>query len=146
MNYINSRPRAIVVLAVMAVVWSTSGLGIKVLDWGPMSILGSRSALAAVVMLLYLGRPQFTFSRWQIIGAIAFVCTQLFFIAATQLTTAANAIFLQFTAPIYVAMLAAWFLGERPKWIDWVAMVLIFVGMGFFFGDDLTLGLSLIHI
>ena len=100
MTYINSRPRAIILLAVIATIWSTSGLGIKLLDWGSMAILSSRSVLAAAVMLLYLRRPSFTFSRWQIIGALAYVGTQLFFIAATQLTTAANAIFLQFTAPI----------------------------------------------
>lgn len=138
MNLINSRPRAILVLAFMAVIWSSSGLGIKLLDWGPLAILSGRSSLAAIVMWLYLRTPVFTFSRWQLIGAFAFVGTQLFFIAATQLTTAANAIFLQFTAPIYVALLGVWFLNERPRWIDGVAMVLIFTGMGFFFGDNLT--------
>ncbi len=131
--------RAVLLLMVCALIWSSSGLGIKLLSWGPLAILCSRSILAALVMLVYLRRPQFTFSRWQIVGALAYVGTQLFFIAGTQLTTAANAIFLQFTAPVYVALLGGWLLGERPRRIDWIAMVLIFIGMGFFFGDDLSM-------
>lgn len=131
--------RAILLLLFCATIWSTSGLGIKLLDWGPMAILSGRSILAATVMLLYLRRPHFTLSRWQIVGAVAYVGTQLFFIASTQLTTAANAIFLQFMAPVYVALLGGWLLGEKPKKLDWIAMGLIFVGMGFFFGDKLSL-------
>lgn len=132
--------RAVLLLLFSAIIWSTSGLGIKLIEWGPMAILSSRSILAAMVMLIYLRRPQFTFSRWQLIGALAYIGTQLFFIAGTQLTTAANAIFLQFTAPVYVALLGGWLLGERPRKLDWIAMGLIFIGMGFFFGDDLSLG------
>lgn len=131
--------RAILLLLFCAAIWSTSGLGIKLLDWGPMAILSGRSILAASVMLLYLRRPHFTFSRWQLIGALAYVGTQLFFIASTQMTTAANAIFLQFMAPVYIALLGGWLLGEQPKKLDWIAMGLIFMGMGFFFGDKLSL-------
>lgn len=134
-----SHSRSVLMLMLCALIWSSSGLGIKLLSWGPMSILSSRSLLAAAVMFIYLRRPQFAFSRWQLIGAFAYVGTQLFFIAGTQLTTAANAIFLQFTAPVYVALLGSWLLGERPRRLDWIAMGLIFVGMGFFFGDELNL-------
>jgi len=65
------------------------------------------------------------------------VGVQIFFVTATKLTTAANAIFLQYTAPIYIALMAYWFLGEKPQRADWMAMPTLFLGMMLFFGDRL---------
>jgi drug/metabolite transporter (DMT)-like permease len=73
-----------------------------------------------------------------VIGALAFLGTQALFITATKMTTAANAIFLQYTAPVYVVLLGYWWLGERPERADWIAMVIILTGMLFFFGDKLS--------
>jgi drug/metabolite transporter (DMT)-like permease len=64
---------------------------------------------------------------------------QFLFILSTRLTTAANAIFLQYTAPIYVIIFGVWFLRERPRRIDWITMFVIFAGMLLFFGHDLAL-------
>ena len=64
---------------------------------------------------------------------------QFLFILSTQLTTAANAIFLQYTAPLYVVIFGMWFLRERPQRIDWITMIIIFVGMLLFFGERLAL-------
>jgi drug/metabolite transporter (DMT)-like permease len=57
---------------------------------------------------------------------------------STKLTTAANSIFLQYTAPIYVVILGYWLLREKPSRTDWVAMGLIFLGLLLFFGDQLS--------
>lgn len=92
--------------------------------------------LASGVILLYLRKIHFTFGRWQLVGALAYVGTQLFFIAGTKLTTAANVIFLQFTAPLYAVLLGYYFLNEKPNKMDWIAMALILPGMGLFFGDN----------
>jgi drug/metabolite transporter (DMT)-like permease len=54
------------------------------------------------------------------------------------LTTAANSIFLQYTAPIYVVLLAFWFLREKPSRTDWASMGIIFLGLLLFFGDKLS--------
>jgi drug/metabolite transporter (DMT)-like permease len=78
------------------------------------------------------------FNRWQLLAAGAFILTQFLFITSTKLTTAANSIFLQYTAPIYVMLLAYWFLGEKPSRTDWLAMVVIFIGLTLFFGDKLS--------
>jgi drug/metabolite transporter (DMT)-like permease len=59
-------------------------------------------------------------------------------VAATTLTSAANAIFLQYTAPVWVALFGIWYLGERARAIDWWTMGIIFVGMALFFGDELS--------
>jgi drug/metabolite transporter (DMT)-like permease len=73
-----------------------------------------------------------------VLASAAYILTQLLYIWSTKLTTAANAIFLQYTAPVYVILLALWFLHERPSRVDWSSMLVIFAGMTLFFGDKLS--------
>ena len=73
-----------------------------------------------------------------LLGAGASIATQFLFIISTKLTTAANSIFLQYTAPIYVVLLGYWLLREKPSRTDWVAMGIIFLGLLLFFGDQLS--------
>lgn len=137
-------------LVICAVLWSTSGLFIKLTGWQPLSILCLRSAVAALVLLAFLvlirrsggtGAPplfgRITGLEWA--GAACYLATQLTFVTATKLTTAANAIFLQYTAPLYVLLFGWLFLHERPRRADWLAMPLIFAGLLLFLGDNLTL-------
>jgi drug/metabolite transporter (DMT)-like permease len=135
----HSRGRAVLLLFLTAIIWSTSGILIKIIDWQPMSILAGRSALAIGVFLIYLRKTKFRFTRALLIGGVACCATQLLYITATKMTTAANAIFLQYTGPIYVILLGAWFLHERPTRSDWFTLVLILAGLGFFFGEELSL-------
>jgi drug/metabolite transporter (DMT)-like permease len=125
-------------MIVAVTLFSTSGMMIKLTTLGPLPLTAGRSAVAALVLLLYLRRPRFTWSVAQIGGALAFIGATVFFTAATQLTSAANAILLQFTAPIYVAFFGAWFLDERIRRIDWLAMVAIGIGMSLFFAGGLS--------
>jgi drug/metabolite transporter (DMT)-like permease len=135
----NPRGRAVLCLFLTALLWSSSGALIKIIDWQPMSILAGRSLLAIGVFLIYLRKTKFRFTRVLVVGAVACCTTQLLYITATKMTTAANAIFLQYTGPIYVMLLGAWFLHERPTRADWFSLVLILAGLGFFFGEELTL-------
>jgi drug/metabolite transporter (DMT)-like permease len=64
--------------------------------------------------------------------------TQFLFVTSTKLTTAANSIFLQYTAPVYVVLLGYLFLREKPHRTDWIAMGIIFLGLLLFFGDQLS--------
>jgi drug/metabolite transporter (DMT)-like permease len=121
-----------------ALCWSLGGVLIKSIDWPPMAIAGGRSAIAIPVMLLLAGWPRFTFSRVQIGGAISYALTVALFVFATRMTTAANAIFLQYTAPIYVALIGRWYLGERASPIDWLVIVVALIGIALFFFDRLT--------
>ncbi len=132
------RRKAILLLVLTVVLWSTSGLLVKLLGWHPLAISGTRSAIAAVVIWSAIRRPRLTGSVPQIGGALAYLAAQSLFVVSTSLTSAANAIFLQYTAPVYVAIFGAWYLHERAKAVDWWTMGLIFVGMALFFGDDLT--------
>jgi drug/metabolite transporter (DMT)-like permease len=131
------RRRAVLLLLITVVLWSTSGVMIKLSTLGPMALAGARSAVTALVLLAYIRRPRFTWSVYEIGGAVAMAATFFLFITATQLTSAANAILLQYTAPLWVALFGTWFLGERPRAYDWWAMAAIVAGMLLFFGGDL---------
>jgi drug/metabolite transporter (DMT)-like permease len=111
---------------------------IKLSSWNTLALNGARSLIAAVVMMIYLRRPNFTWSRAQVGGAIAYTLMVITFVQATRWTTAANAIFLQFTAPLWVALFGIWLLDERPRRIDWAAMIAIGTGMLLFFGNELS--------
>jgi drug/metabolite transporter (DMT)-like permease len=109
-----------------------------------MAIAGMRSAIAGfvvVLMFLFLGRrPRFTFSPAQVLGGLTYSLTVILFVLANKLTTAANVILLQYTAPIYVALLASWFLGEKTTRWDWFVIATVIGGMLLFFLDTLEPG------
>lgn len=135
-----TRRTVVLYLILSATLWSTSGVLVKILDWHPLSIWAGRSTLAFGVFLIYLRRfPWKRPSKAQTAGIICFLSTQLLFITSNRMTTAANAIFLQYTAPVYIVLLAYWFLRERPVRADWITMGVIFVGLFFFFGHELKL-------
>ena len=138
MDSLSERRKAILYLAFAAILWSTSGLFVKILDWQPISILAGRSIFASIVFLIYLRRIPTRFSMWQLLAAGMFILTQFLFVTSTKMTTAANAIFLQYTAPNYIVLLAFWFLREKPSRTDWVSMLIIFIGLTLFFADKLS--------
>jgi len=134
------RHQAIGFLVVTAILWSSAGLLIKMISWNPIAIAGMRSAIATLVLLVFLRRPHLTWSSAQIGGALAYTVTVILFVLANKLTTAANAILLQYTSPIFVALFGAWFLGERATRLDWTTIFVVMGGMVLFFLDDLTTG------
>lgn len=134
----NNRYKAVLLLVFIVMIWSTGGVLVKLSSWGAVALNGGRSAMAALTILLYLRRPKFTWSRAQVGGAVAYVLMQITFVWATQLTTAANAAFLQYTSPLFVMLFGFLLLRERPQRIDWLAMGAIAVGMVLFFGDELS--------
>lgn len=133
------RRKTVLYLIIAAALWSTSGVFIKLISWSPLAILGGRSFVAFFVFLFYLRRIDFRLTTVQVIGALSYVGTQLFFVWATKLTTAANAIFLQYASPLYVVIFAYLLLKEKPRRADWISMAAIFAGMFLFFGDKLSL-------
>lgn len=138
MSPLTERRKAIVLLVLTALLWSTSGVFVKVLDWQPLSILAGRGIFTSIVFLLYMRRLPKKITRWTLLAAGGSMATQFLFVTSTKLTTAANSIFLQYTAPIYVVLLGYWLLREKPSRTDWIAMGVIFLGMILFFGDQLS--------
>jgi drug/metabolite transporter (DMT)-like permease len=135
--------RPVLLLLAAAVLWSLGGVLIKSIDLSPVTIAGGRSLIASLAMSLAMPGVLRKVSWRAVPGAIAYAGTVFLFVVATKLTTAANAIFLQYTAPIYIAMISPWFLGERTTWRDWLLVLIALSGVGVFFLDRLSLqGLS----
>jgi len=124
-------------LAATAFCWSLAGLFIKMVDWQPFAIAGSRSIVAAVFLLIYIRKPRFTFSPAQVGAAIAYAATMLMFVYANKNTSSANAILLQYGAPIYTGILGPLLIKERPRLEHIIGFMVVALGMGLFFLGDL---------
>ncbi len=130
-------------MAACAVLWSTAGIFIKLVPWHPLAVAGGRSLISFVFLLGLIRRPRFTFSGPQIGAALANAVTMLLFVYANKATTAANAILLQYGAPIYVAIIGAVLLKEKPRAEHWAALGAVVVGMGLLFASGLGGGSTL---
>lgn len=138
--HVSAHPRAVGQLVLAALLWSMGGLLIKTVDWPPLAVAGGRGLIAAVFLWMTNRGLRFSFSRPQVLGAVLYAACTISFVAATKLTTAANAILLQYTAPVWIALLGAWFLGERATRVDWLTIALVLGGMSLFFADGLSFG------
>lgn len=126
-----------ILLVITAILWSASGLLIKSISAHPLAIAGVRSAIAVLIIFIYVKKPRFIWSFPQIAGAFAYALTVITFVVANKYTTAANAILLQYTAPIYAALFGTWLLKEKPKPADWITIAITLGGMLLFFIDGL---------
>jgi drug/metabolite transporter, DME family len=115
-----------------AVLFSTGGAGIKIAAFSGPQVAALRSGIAALALLLWLrGRV-----RWTppVIGlGLIYACMITLFVNATKLTTSANAIFLQSTAPLYILVLAPFLIGERFRPRDVLYLAAVAIGMIFCF-------------
>src|SRR5437763_6597666 len=88
-----------------AILWSTGGLFIKATHLSAIELSFGRSLLAAVVIAIFTRREGFGINRISAVTSILYAALLILFVLATKLTTAANAIFLQYTAPVSVLIL-----------------------------------------
>ena len=130
--------RAILMIVAAGFLWSTGGLLLKWVEWNSLAIAGVRSSIAAITIYAFTPTMKLRFTRLQWYGALAYVGTVGLFVASVRMTTAANAIFLQYTAPIYIALFGAWFLGEKTSRLDWLLIVATQGGVGLFFLDQIS--------
>jgi drug/metabolite transporter (DMT)-like permease len=134
---LSDRQRSFFFLVLTAILWSTSGLFVKIIPWQPLAILGMRGLFATLVFISYLRSMRIEWSFWLVVSALGQIATQFLFITATKQTTAANAIFLQYTTPIYVTLLGIWLLKEYPTRLDLGTMAVIFLGLTLFFVQEI---------
>src|SRR5437762_7122207 len=121
---------AVLAVAGAAVLWSSGGLFIKLAPMPALAVACGRSLIAGVFYLLVL-RPNLRAARWT--TAAAYAARIVTFVSATKLTTAANAIFLQYTGPAYVLLLSPFLLDEPFRPVDAVCVALSLAGMSLFF-------------
>lgn len=121
-----------------AILWSTSGLIIKLLDWHPLLIAGGRSLIAALflwaVRTVFPRRGKTRSRPGPLIAAgFAYALTMITFVIANKMTSAANAILLQYSAPVWAVLLGWILIREKPRWEQWLALGMAAIGFFIFF-------------
>ena len=128
-----ARRRGILLVLGAALLWSTGGLGIKALADPPLKVAFFRSAIAAVALLLYF-RPRLPRLTVGFLAAIAsYAACLITFVVATRWTSAANAIFLQYSGVVWVLLLSPLVVKEPLHARDAAAIGVAFAGMALFF-------------
>src|SRR5438105_6202239 len=116
-----------------AILWSTGGLFIKATHLSALELSFGRSLLAAITLVVVTRREGFGLNRISALTSVLYAALLLLFVLATKLTTAANAIFLQYTAPVYVLILEPIFYKEKFRVRDLATVVACVAGMSLFF-------------
>lgn len=118
-----------------AALFSTGGAAIKIAAFNAPQVSALRSGIAAVALLLWL-RGRLNWSGTAVLIGFVYAATLTLFVGATKLTTAANAIFLQSTAPLYLLLLAPFALQERVHRREALYLLAVAAGLLFcFFGQ-----------
>src|SRR5688572_28679263 len=140
MTAVKTDPFPPVVYVIIAVfIWSTGGLFIKLTTLDAFQVTFFRSLLAAVTVMILTRKQGLRINAFGVLTSIIYAALLFLFVWATKQTTAANAIFLQYTAPIYILILAPFVIGEKFHWRDLVTVVFCIGGMSLFFVGELEI-------
>lgn len=131
-----------VYIVLSAICFSLGGILIKLIPWSSMSIQGIRSVFSFFIIggYMVLTHHKFVFNKSVLFGGICNAAMATAFVGATKMTTAANAIVLQFTAPIFVILLTWMLFKKKPGKDAIVACAVVFIGIIFFFFESLSGG------
>ena len=132
------RGRLLVVAA--ALLWSTGGLAIKLVPLPALGVAFWRSLVSAIFLVVVFRPARARWRHASIATSLIYALMILSFVSATKMTTAANAIFLQYTGPLYVLAFAPFLLKERFRHVDAAAMAVALAGMSLFFVGRLDPG------
>jgi len=127
-------------IAAAALLWSTGGLAIKLVPLSGLGVAFWRSLFTFLFLMVVFRPSRAMWARASVSTAVVYAAMILSFVSATKLTTAANAIFLQYSAPLYVLLLAPFLLKERFRKADAVAIAVALSGMSLFFVGRLEKG------
>ncbi len=133
-----TRSFAILLTVFAAILWSTGGLFIKLLPLDAFTILFYRSFYAGLIFVVIFGKKLFVFNKLSLISSLFYAPLLIAFVTSTKLTTAANAIFLQYTAPAFVLLLEPYFMRTKLKRINVFTVVICFFGMALFFVEQFS--------
>ena len=133
---------AIIEMLICAALWSVAGIFIKLIPWNGFAVAGMRSLIAGLTIAVYMliTRRRYILSRRTVVGGIMTAGVYTCFTVANKLTTAANAIVLQFTCPVFIVILSAIFLKQKIRKNDLAVVIATLAGIALFFFDQLKLG------
>lgn len=138
----STRKKAMLLMALCACLWSISGIFIKWISWSPFLIAGGRSLISAAVLGLFMAvsRIRIQVCRSSLCAGISLGVSFLCFVSTNKLTTAANAIVLQYTSPIFILIISALFLHQQIKKREAAVVCAAAAGILLFFLDQLSPG------
>lgn len=116
-----------------AVLWSTGGLFIKWTSLSGLELSFGRSLLAAITVAIFTRHEGFGLNKVTALASVLYAALLLLFVLATKETTAANAIFLQYTAPVYLLILEPLIYKEKFRKRDLIVVTVCVIGMSLFF-------------
>ena len=134
--------KAILEMLACAALWSIAGIFIKLIPWNSFAISCIRSFFAGLTILVYIAakRYKIIFNRRTLTAGIIMGLVYTSFVGANKLTTAANAIVLQFTAPLFIVIITAVLYKKKILRRDLAAVVFTMLGISMFFLDKLEGG------
>lgn len=127
-------------IALAAILWSTGGLFIKWINLPAISILTFRAFFASLLFFIVFRRKVLVLTPKIFLVSCFYAVLVGTFVFATKLTTAANAIFLQYTAPLYLIILEPWLFKYKLSTQNLLTAICCMLGMGLFFLDEFSLG------
>lgn len=134
--------KAIFEMLICASLWSIAGIFMKLLPWNGFAVASLRSLIAGLTIAVYMAvkRYRFVINKKTLLGGMLTGCVYICFACANKLTTAANAIVLQFTSPVFIVVFSAILYKSKIQKKDLITVILTLVGIALFFFDDLQTG------
>lgn len=134
--------KAIIEMLTCAALWSTAGIMIKLLPWNGFAVAGLRSLIAGSTIAVYMlvRKHRFILNRRTLVSGVFTACVYTCFAVSNKLTTAANAIVLQFTSPVFIVIFTALIYKTRIRKADAAVVTLTLLGIALFFFDQLQPG------
>lgn len=137
-----AKKNAMLLMVICAILWSSGGILIKLISWSPLLIAGARSIIAAIVLGMYMiyKKVSINICKYSIGAGIGLCGCCTFFVVANKFTTAANAIVLQYAAPIFILLMTAFLLKEKLHKREIIVVAITMAGIVLFFFDQLSPG------
>ncbi|WP_457942275.1 DMT family transporter [Caproiciproducens sp. LBM24188] len=137
-----TKQRSVLYMVLCACLWSIAGILIKMIPWNAIVIAGARSAIAAVVVFIFMRMTGYKMkiNRASVLSGFSIAGTFFAFVTANKMTTSANAIVLQFTSPVFIMILSALIYRQRFHKADLITVVVTMFGISLFFFDKLGTG------
>lgn len=120
-----------------ALLWSTGGLFIKWTKLSGLELSFYRSFFAGLTVAIFTRKEGFGLNRLTGVASVLYAVLLVLFVLATKQTTAANAIFLQYTAPVYLLILEPLIYKEKFRRRDLITVLVCLGGMTLFFVGQL---------
>ena len=138
----NRKNRAPLCMLAASLLFSLGGMLVKLVPWPPMAISCARSVIAGLVLFTYmkLRGHRIVVNRAVLLGGFAMGATSTLYVISNKLTTAACAILLQYTAPVFIILLMWAIFRVKPTRLDVGATVVLLCGAVLFFADSLRGG------